>query len=110
MEIVSPNFMNQRQLVTNDKMIPKGNHQSSKEVNLNHSAPEDLIFDMADEAETKEKRKERFEEYKKILGDLEKEKKEMSDEVEIEKLVKRIERIKGICEKLEKSLNEKGEK
>ena len=109
-EIVSPNFMNQRQLVTNDKMIPKGNHQSSTEVNSNHSTPEDLIFDKADEAETKEKRKERLEEYKKVLGDLEKEKKEMSDEVEIEKLVKRIERIKGICEKLEKSLNEKGEK
>ncbi len=59
-EIVSPNFMNQRQLGT-QVFIPKKHKTANKEI-LKDNKPENVIFDKADEAEGIEKRKELLQE------------------------------------------------
>ncbi len=51
-EIVSPSFMNQRHLENNQKIIPNSVlHSRKKEKN---NTPEEIIFDKAEEAESKE--------------------------------------------------------
>lgn len=72
-EIVSPNFMNQRVYSTEQVFIPK----REKMIHLSESngSPEDLIFDKAEEAQSKEKIKEYLSQIDlelEKLGDLEK--------------------------------------
>jgi len=66
-EILSPNFMNQKQ-VGDTIFIPKKYHTKDKEI-LNENTPEDVIFDKADEAEGLEKRKLLLEEVQQKLDD-----------------------------------------
>lgn len=56
-EIVSPNFVNQRVFPIEKTFIPRKVYTKEKEEPLNRS-PEDVIFDKAEEAESKEKIKE----------------------------------------------------
>lgn len=58
-EIVSPSFMNQRQ-VGETIFIPKKVHKAEQQKVDNTEAPENKIFDKADEAESLENRKERL--------------------------------------------------
>ena len=66
-EIVSPSFMNQRQ-VADTVFIP---NKLRKQETINQTdTPEDIIFDKAEEAESIEKRKERLEEIDQKIKDL----------------------------------------
>ncbi len=76
-EIVSPNFMNQRQ-VGDTIFIPK--KVRVKEPEVNTPAPESLIFDKAEEAETIEKRKETLSEVTEKIDGLTAELKAASDD------------------------------
>ncbi|MBD3868977.1 MAG: mechanosensitive ion channel family protein [Acidobacteria bacterium] len=57
LEIVSPSFMNQRQLSPESKVIPKKRRGGDEAGVLQDEAPEDLIFDKAEEAEEIERAK-----------------------------------------------------
>jgi small-conductance mechanosensitive channel len=57
-EIMSPNFMNQRVLDPSKKVVPRASHASSPEA-VQESSPEALAFDKADQAESVEKMQER---------------------------------------------------
>lgn len=90
-EIVSPNFMNQKQ-VGDTVFIPKKYRTNNKEV-LEENTPEDLIFDKAEEAEGIEKRKE-------FLAEVEEKIKKSSEEL---KAAENVEQKKKLEEKLEKT-------
>jgi small conductance mechanosensitive channel len=100
LEIVSPNFMNQRVYSTDSVFIPKTKYRSmptrTKEVDV-----DDLIFDKAEEAETIENIKDQIEKVDKMLEEL-KDKKE-------DKSVQRREYLQGFREKLHKRLKEEQE-
>lgn len=97
-EIVSPNFMNQKQ-VGETVFIPKKHRSKLKNVNI-ENLPESLIFDKAEEAEDIEKRK-------KVLADVEEkikintqELKAVENKEERERIEKKIEKIKEIKDKI----------
>ncbi len=58
-EIVSPNFMNQRILDESQKFVPRRTRAASAEA-LQGSTPEALLFDKAEQAESVEKMQERY--------------------------------------------------
>lgn len=96
-EIVSPNFMNQRPLKDGELIIPK-NPQKESTIEKEDS-PENIIFDKAEEAESKVNLKLKHEEIsvsiqekKKSLKSVEKEEKSRI-ESEIEKLTQQLERL-----------------
>lgn len=49
-EIVSPSFMNQRQLGSGRKIIPQADHREATKTSIEESLPEELIFDKAEMA------------------------------------------------------------
>lgn len=53
-EIVSPNFMNQRALDPNEKVIPRPYREKLRPASADESTPEAVIFDKADSAAEKE--------------------------------------------------------
>ena len=57
LEIVSPNFMNQRQIPPDVKVIPKPRKKSAEQSLQQDEAPEDRIFDKAEQAEEQEQLK-----------------------------------------------------
>lgn len=57
-EIVSPRFMNQRQLAADTRIHAMGNRTESRSDEAADSAPEELIFDKAEEAEQAENQRE----------------------------------------------------
>ena len=67
-EIVSPNFMNQRVLASEDKMIPEQVHVAPEP---EKSAPEDMIFDKADIAAEREDLKQKMSEAKQRIREIE---------------------------------------
>lgn len=108
-EIVSPTFMNTRAFDAKQTFIPAKTRRKKEE---DVSAPEDVMFDKADVAESKEALKSRLDEVKQALAELEEQRKieEKSDDISeqslvdldqsidqyqtrIERLLKRIERI-----------------
>lgn len=108
-EIVSPTFMNQKQ-VGDTVFIPKKERQKAKDKLENKEAPENVIFDKADEAESIEKRKESLESInEKIKGFQEALKAPENTETK-EEIQKSLERWKGIkakfIEKIEAQRNE----
>jgi len=92
-EIVSPSFMNQRVWDNNKAFIPKVNYFEKKETEkFAHLKPESLIFDKAEEAESKESIKEMCEKIKDKISQAKEKLKddELSDE-ERAAVVKRVE-------------------
>lgn len=111
-EIVSPSFMNQRP-IGDTVFIPK-KVRKHEEVEVPTEAPENLIFDKADEAESIEKRKERMAEIDLKLKELNEQLKAATEEAEKEEINKKIERWTGIkakiLEKLDAQLGDLGAK
>lgn len=102
-EIVSPNFMNQRQ-VGETVFIPE-KVRKSEETNQS-DAPDSLIFDKADEAETIEKRKESLESVEQKIKEFQEQLKGSSEE-DKEAINQKIEKWKDIKQKMLDKLNEK---
>lgn len=104
-EILSPNFMNQKQ-VGDTVFIPKKYRTKNKEV-LEENTPENVIFDKAEEAESLEKRKEVLAEVeKKIKTEKEQLKaaKDTTDKVKIEEKIKKTQELK---QKIEQKIDAK---
>jgi len=97
-EIVSPNFMNTRQLSAGDKFIPKVMRE--KESAKAEAAPEDIVFDKAEEAESTEQLRKRFDAMGEEIKNLEKALKETEIDGERAKVESQIERLQKSREAL----------
>ncbi len=102
-EIVSPNFMNQKQ-VGETIFIPQKYRTTNKEV-LEENTPENLIFDKAEEAEVIEKKKELLAEVEKKIEKGNEELKSVNNEELKQKLEKKIEKTKELKEKIENRID-----
>ncbi len=100
-EIVSPSFMNQRQV--NDALfIPKKAKKS--EVTNQPDKVEEKIFDKAEQAESIEKRKETIAEVNAKILDLTEVLKKSEDPLEKTEIQKRIDKWKGLKVKMEQKI------
>lgn len=97
-EIVSPSFMNQRQ-VGETVFIPKKERVSKQEI-VQDAMPEEKIFAKAEEAESIEKRKALLSEVEEKIKKEEKELKEEKDVLIKEKIKTKLETTKQLKEKL----------
>jgi len=104
-EIVSPNFMNQKQ-VGDTVFIPQKYRTNNKEV-LEENTPENLIFDKAEEAESIEKRKEFLAEVEEKIKKSNEELKSVDDLAQKQKLEKKLERTKELKEKIADKIDAK---
>lgn len=107
-EIVSPNFMNQRQ-VGETVFIPKKYRTTNKAV-IEDSTPENIIFDKAEEAEGIEKKKELLAEVEEKIKKGKEELKMVEDQAKREQIEKRIEKSKELKNKLTDRIDEKLDK
>ena len=98
-EIVSPNFMNQRILPESKRFVPEPPSIAIR-VTETEDAPEKVVFDKADEAESLEKLTERKKELQEELDQLKSARQKATDEFEKESLAKKIEGIKVRMERL----------
>ena len=103
-EIVSPNFMNQRQ-VGETIFIPK-KVKKHEEV-VSDGAPESKIFDKAEEAESLEKRKDNLADIEKKIEELNVELKAATENQVQEDLKKRIEKWTAVREKMAEKIDVK---
>ncbi len=97
-EIVSPNFMNQKQ-VGEAVFIPKKHRSKMKDINK-ENLPEDIIFDKAEEAEGIEKRKEIIAELDAKIKKGNQELKSAENKEHKESIEKKIEKTKELKEKI----------
>jgi len=97
-EIVSPNFMNQKQ-VGDTVFIPKKERRKSEDKS-DDDMPEELIFDKAEQAESIEKRKEILADVEEKIKKEQKELKQVKDVVAKEKIKSKLETTKELKEKL----------
>lgn len=95
-EIVSPNFMNQRQ-VGDTIFIPKKMRATTSKL---QESPEDKIFDKADEAESVEKQKSLIKDTEQKIKELTEQAKTAETEEEKAKLEGTITQLKGIKERM----------
>ncbi len=103
-EIVSPNFMNQRQ-VGDTIFIPK---KMRATVNKNpEDSPENKIFDKADEAESVEKQKQLIKDTEEKIKELNEQLKTLESEEEKAKLQETITQLKGIKERMIDKVDQK---
>jgi len=108
-EIVSPNFMNQRQ-VGETVFIPK-NYRVKDQIALDKAeASESIIFDKAEEAESIEKRKELLSDVKDKIKSEKESLKEATDDVSKAKIQKKLDTTVALKEKLEAKIVEKVDK
>ncbi|MCO4753385.1 MAG: mechanosensitive ion channel family protein [Bacteriovoracaceae bacterium] len=102
-EIVSPTFMNQRVFTTDKAFIPK---QFKAEPTVQTKAPEDLIFDKADEAQSVEKIRDwiqkNSEELEELKEDLQKDPENEEIKLKLERKNKRSHYLFKILENKEK--------
>lgn len=103
LEIVSPTFMNTRNITTEKPFIPKHNDHQKEKQPKKEDLPEKIIFDKADEAETLEQLKNRYDELLKKEPELKKSLKN-STTGEKEKLEKAIETNKQQITRLENKI------
>lgn len=103
-EIVSPSFMNQKQ-VGETVFIPKKARKKEIAETLTED-PESLIFDKAEEAESIEKRKERMGEVDNRLKDFQEELKAAKEDAVRAEIEKKIERWTTIKQRLQERLDE----
>jgi len=104
-EIVSPNFMNQKQ-VGETVFIPQKYETQNKEV-LEENTPENLIFDKAEEAEGIEKRKELLAEVEEKIKKDNEALKTVENEEQKQKLEQKLEQKKVLKEKIENKIDDK---
>lgn len=97
-EIVSPTFMNQRQ-VGDSVFIPRKDRLESKDSQVTAKV-EEKIFDKAEKAESIEKRKQRVNDLEKQLDDLNVALKSCEDEEEKAALKEKIEKLKEFKDKM----------
>ena len=90
-EIVSPNFMNTRQLSQDDKFIPRMVRES--QIDEVEAAPEDIVFDKAEEAENLEQLRQRLLEMDDEIKNLGKTGKDSEDDEERTRIHARLERL-----------------
>ncbi len=103
-EIVSPNFMNQRQ-VGDTIFIPK---KMRATVDKNpEDSPENKIFDKADEAESVEKQKQLIKDTEEKIKELNEQLKTLESEEEKAKLQETITQLKGIKERMIDKVDQK---
>jgi small conductance mechanosensitive channel len=106
-EIVSPNFVNQRRF-DEKKFIPK---QVVKQTELvNEKSPEDLIFDEAIKSEKIEIKKDYLKEIDKKQAVLKEKLKDSKDDKEIENIKSTIKRNDEMRKRIENSINEQIER
>jgi len=105
-EIVSPNFMNQRQ-VGEAIFIPKKAKKHEEVVHDKKDAPESKIFDKAEEAESLEKRKDSLADIEKKIKKLNEELKEATEETVQTDLKKRIEKWTNVRDKMVEKIDTK---
>ncbi len=109
-EIVSPTFMNQRQ-ISGQIFIPKSpKTRLSSEESLQESNPENIIFDKAEKAESIEKRKEIKHELDAKINEIEQAIKGEKDNKKVESLKARLKKLKDGREKLVQKIDEVIEK
>lgn len=110
-EIMSPNFVNQRQIVGTPPAIPKKLKGAEKEKakELDNINAEHMIFDKAEEAESIEQKKQRMEEVEEKLKDLDAEIKACDDAEEKKSLATKKEKWQTIKNKMLVSIDEKVE-
>jgi len=106
-EIVSPNFMNQKQ-VGDTVFIPKKYRTTDKEV-LEENTPENVIFDKAEEAEGIEKRKEVVAKMEEKIKNEKENLKNVGDKTEKVKLEEKIKKTTELKEKLVEKIDTKME-
>jgi len=98
-EIVSPNFMNQKQV--GDTVFIPGKYRTKDKNVLEENTPENVIFDKADEAEGIEKRKELLAEVQDKIKKEEQELKVVKDVEQKAKLEEKIKKTKELKDKIE---------
>jgi small-conductance mechanosensitive channel len=103
-EIVSPNFMNQRMYPLDQPFIPKTIKKSK--VKDAGKSPEDVIFDKADEAQSVERIKEIIQNSLDEIEILEKEPENDNQKIRVEKLNARVEKLKALMEEKIKDIEE----
>ncbi len=109
-EIVSPNFMNQRQ-VGDAIFIPKKERIVTPVVIKEADSPESIIFDKAEEAESIEKRKERLADIDQKIKDLQTELADAEDKATVQGKIDRwTEMRQKLLDKIDSQLNELGDK
>jgi small-conductance mechanosensitive channel len=108
-EIVSPNFMNQRQ-VGETVFIPKKHKLKDPNMSNNTAASDSIIFDKADEAESIEKRKELLTEIEAKVKTEKELLKNATDEEAKAKIKTKLDTTIALKEKLQKKIDEKVEK
>lgn len=106
-EIVSPNFMNQKQ-IGDTVFIPKDYRTKEKQA-IEENMPENSIFDKAEEAEGIEKRKELLSEVEDKIKKDEKQLKEVKDVTTKEKLKEQLKKKKELKQKIESKIETKVE-
>jgi small-conductance mechanosensitive channel len=98
-EIVSPNFMNQRVLAENRQFIPKPTSRKAR-AETAKELPEAVVFDKAEEAESLEKLKERQEALHGEIGQLKSAMAEATDDAGRAALEEKIQQAKARLERL----------
>jgi hypothetical protein len=107
-EIVSPTFMNQRQLEKSQMFIPKTSHaKKSRASSPEDTRPEELMFDKADKAESEAKVEQQLEG---VVDDIEKLKKSETDESSKERGEAQLEELKQKKAELEEKIREQAER
>lgn len=106
-EIVSPNFMNQKQ-VGETIFIPKKYRTKDKNV-IEENTPESLIFDKAEDAEGIEKRKQMLAELEQKIKKEKENLKEATDDTIKVKLEEKIQKTENLKEKLVDKIDAKME-
>lgn len=107
-EIVSPNFMNTRAQAADSKMIPQQIVQAQViETETNSElAIESIVFDKAEEAETKDSMEQKLKRIEEGISKLQSALKSSNSEQQTELLAHRIENLKEIKRRAEKKLQE----
>jgi hypothetical protein len=101
-EIVSPNFMNQRVLDPAREFIPKAVQAAPAEAPA--VAPEAVVFDKADEAESLEQLRSKLAELAEEASDLKHQLKTAPDDAARKELERRLERIAARTAGLERTI------
>jgi len=108
-EIVSPNFMNQRQ-VGETVFIPKKHRVKDPSILDNTADSDRLIFDKAEEAENIEKRKALLIDVQEKIAESKEQLKQASDDKTKEEIKEKLDSMVALREKLEAKIDEKVDK
>ena len=110
-EIVSPTFMNTRMVAERQRFVPPTEEKEGKEEPAAASAPEKILFDKADEAESVEKLRQGQEALKRKLEQLKENQEKTENKVEKEKLKAEYEqgklRLKRLADIIKRKEEEK---